>query len=316
MSFLPGVLSRNWQLKVSALAMAVLLWTVPRFDAQSSQVLEDIPIRVQLSDPNWALVGDPSPGVITVTLSGPARELIALGIERPPVQIPMDEVFSADTTVPLRPSWFRGSGRDGVVVEDLRPGAVSLTFEPIEEQFVPFSASLSGELPPGISLAGPAVITPAAARVFGPASRFEGVDSLRLFPVDLNRVDGSGPLPVGVDTTGLVGLDVLTLQVSLEVPTEATTAREFPGMVLVLPTLASDPQLQARPAAVTLVLMGAQSLVDGVDPEDLSVSVPTGRANLAPGGEERLGVVVVGVPEFVEYRVIPDWVLLRRPVGR
>ncbi len=316
MSFLPGILTKNWQLKVSAVAMAVLLWTVPRFEAQSSQVLEDIPVRVQLSDPNWVLVGDPSPAVVSITLSGPARDLIALGVERAPVFVPMDEVFSGDTTVLLRPSWFRGSGRDGVVVEELRPALVSLSFERIEERRIAFSASVFGELPEGISLAGPLEITPAAAAVFGAASRFEGVDSLRLMPMDLSLVEGPGPFLLEVDTVGLEGLDILPLEASVEIPTEPTTAREFFDQLLLLPSLDSDPQLQTRPSSVRVVLMGARSLVEGVDPGALRVTIPTGRISLAPGEEERVVVVVEGVPELVEYRVIPDWVLLRRPAGQ
>ena len=316
MSFLPGILTKNWQLKVSAVGMAVLLWTVPRFEGQSSQILEDIPVRVQLSDPNWSLVGDPAPAVVSVTLSGPARDLIALGVDRPPVLVPMDELFSGDTTVLLRPSWFRVSGRDGVVVEDLRPSAVTLSFERIEERRIAFAAPLFGELPPGISLAGPPQITPPEARVFGAASRFERVDSLRLMPMDLSLVEGSGPFLLGVDTTGLQGLDIVPLEASVAIPTEPTAVREFPDQILILPHLDSDPQLQALPVSVTVVLSGPRSLVEGVDPEALTVTIPPLRASMAPGQEERVGVVVEGVPELVEYGVTPAWVRLRRPAGQ
>ncbi len=316
MSIVPGVLASNWRLKILALAMAVLLWTVPRFEAQSSQVLEDVPVRVDLADPNWALVGEPSPARVSVTLSGPARDLIAIGVDGPPVLVPVGEVSSSDTVVLLRPSWFRGSGRDGVVVEDLRPGAVSLRFERIEERRIPFSAPFFGNLPQGVSMAGLPRITPPMATVFGPAGRFQGVVSIPLVSLDLAQVLGSGPFPLTVDTAELEGLDVLPLEASVEIPTEPTLIREFTDQPLVLPLLDSPPQLQTRPAMVTVVLEGARSLVENLDPSNLRVTVPRGRANLAPGQEERLVVVVEGVPELVEYRVIPDWVLLRRPAGQ
>jgi len=316
-SFLPGILTKNWQLKVVAVGMAVLLWTVPLFEGQSSQILEDIPVRVQLSDPKWALVGDPSPAVVSVTLSGPVRDLIALGVDRPPILVPMDELFSGDTTVLLSRSWCRVSGRDGVVVEELRPGAVTLSFEGIEERRIAFSDSLFGELPQGISLAGPPEITPPEARVFGAASRFERVDSLRLMPMDLSLVEeGSGPFLLGVDTTGLQGLDIVPLEASMAIPTDSTTERVFPDLILLLPRLDSDPQLQCFPASVTVVLVGARSLVEGVDPEALTVTIPPLRASMAPGQEERVEVVVEGVPELVEYGVTPAWVRLRRPAGQ
>ena len=145
MSLLPRIFTKNWQLKISAVGMAVLLWTVPRFEEQSSQILEDIPVRVDLTDPGWALVGDPSPAVVSVTLSGPARDLFALGLDRPPVLVPIGEVVSGDTTVVLGTSWFSFSGRDGVVVEGLSPRAVTLSFEEIQGHRVAFLAPLSGE---------------------------------------------------------------------------------------------------------------------------------------------------------------------------
>jgi YbbR domain-containing protein len=316
LSFFPGVITRNWQLKLSAFAMAVLLWTVPRFDAQGSRTLEDVPVRVQINDPDWAQVSDPSPPTVSVTLSGPARELMALAVDRLPVLVPIDEVTSGDTTVRLRTAWFRGSGRDGVVVEDLQPAAVSLSFERIEQRPFPLAAPVYGDLPAGLSLAGLPELDPDVAVVFGTASRFEGLDSLRLFPIDLGQVQGEEPLVGTVDTTGLQDLSVLPLQTTVRVPVEPTTAREFADLPLSLPTMDSDPQLQVRPTSVTVVLVGAGSLVDSVNAESLEATVPLSRASLSPGEEERVLVVVEGVPDFVEARVTPGWVLLRRPVGR
>jgi hypothetical protein len=241
---------------------------------------------------------------------------MALGVDRLPVLVPIDEVTSGDTTVRLRTSWFRGSGREGVVVEDLQPGAVSLRFERIEQRPFPLAVSVFGELPAGLSLAGPPELDPDVAVVFGTASRFEGLDSLPLFPIDLAQVRGDEPLVGTVDTTGLQDLSVLPLQTTVRVPVEPTTAREFTDLPLVLPPLDSDPQLQVRPTSVTVVLVGAGSLVDSVTAESLEATVPLSRASLAPGEEERVVVVVEGVPDYVEARVTPGWVLLRRPVGR
>jgi hypothetical protein len=84
----------------------------------------------------------------------------------------------------------------------------------------------------------------------------------------------------------------------------------------VIPRLPSDPQLQVRPTTVSVVLIGARSLVEAVDPGALRVTVPTGLASLAPGREERVSVVLEGIPDFVVARTNPDWVLLRRPVGQ
>ena len=316
MSFVPGILSKNWRLKLLATCVAILLWTVPRFEAQNTQVLEDIPVVVDLTDPRWALVGPPTPALVTVTVSGPARDLIALGLDRPPVYIPMAEVLRSDSTVPLRPAWFRASSRDGIVVEDLNPDFVALSFEPIEEHRLPLLAPVLGELPDSISLAGPPEITPVAATVIGPRSKFQGVDSLRLMPFDLSRLAGPGPFTQPVDTTGFPDLDILTREALVTFPTEPTAVREFPDQMVSLPELASDPQLSARPSSVTVVLSGPTSLVNAVRAESLRVTIPANQATLEPGQERQVVVVVEGVPDMVDYSVTELWVLLRRPVGQ
>jgi len=316
MSFLPGILSKNWQLKLSALAMAVLLWTVPRFEGQSTQILEDIPVTVDLSDLDWAQVEDPSPPVVSVTVSGPARELIALGIDPPPLVIPMSNLTAGDTTVLLRPSWFRGYGRDGVVVEGLRPDAVQLKFERIQQKVVPLAARLVGRLPEGLGRSGPVVVTPGETSVFGPASRLEGLDSLRLVPFDLSRFRAGDSLVQPVDTAGLGVLTIVHPEASMTIPTEPTIAREFPDVTVGVPLLDEDPQLRVRPATVRVVLVGARSLVEAVDPADITVSISGSQATLGPGEEAEVAPAVSGVPEFVQYNVFPEWVTLQRPAGQ
>ena len=316
MALFPRIVTKNWQLKLSAVAMAVLLWTVPRFEAQSSRAVGDIPVRIELNDPHWALVGEPSPATVTVTLSGPARELMALSVDRPPVLVPIDDVSSGDTTVLLRHAWFRGSAREGVVVEDLLPRAVSLTFEEIRQRPLPLATSYSGALPQGLSLAGPPTLDPEAVVVFGPESRLQEMDSVRLTPIDLSMVAGGDTLIGTVDTTAVRGLNVLPLEVAVYVPTEPTVAREFSELTVDLPDLDSGPQLQARPNVVNVVVVGAQSLVEALDPEGITATIPTARASLAPGQEERVVVVVEGLPDLVESRVTPVWILVQRPVGQ
>ncbi len=160
MAVLPGVVTRHWQLKLSALAMAVMLWTVPRFEAQSRQRYEGVRVRVDLNDPEWALKGEPIPPTVSVTLSGPARDLIALAVDRPSVVIPVEEVMSSDTTVLLRFPWVRIPEGQRVNVEEVRPGAVELAFERIVDRESVLAVRTAAELPEGLSLAAPLEVSP------------------------------------------------------------------------------------------------------------------------------------------------------------
>ncbi len=316
MPLFPGVITRNWQIKLSALALAILLWTVPRFEAQRREVLEDVPVRVQVNDPQWALRGLPFPETVRVTLIGPARALFALAGDRPSLVVQVDRVVAQDTAVVLRSTWLRIPELEGVEVETMEPSSVRLSFEPMEMAPVPLAARFTGTLPEGLARSGPPVVSPALVRVLGPTSLLGAMDSVPLLPLDLTTVRASGAFPAQVDTSHLQGMAASPTQVSVQLRLEEAVERTFPEVQIQLPRQAEDPQLQARPGTVTVTLVGARSLVEAADPAALRVFIPPARvAALPPGGEARVLVAVEGVGELVEVRVDPQVVLLRRPAG-
>ncbi len=316
MRFFPGILTRNWQLKLSALAMAVILWTLPKFEAQSSQVLENVPVRVQLNDPQWAQVGESLPSSIQVTLSGPTRALMTLRADRPTIVVPVDAVSSADTAILLRQAWLRTSVSDEVTVEDMVPSSVRLSFEPMEVDVATLRPRLEGTLPAGLSLSQPPEVTPGFVRVSGPASRVTPLTTVSLLPLDLSQVRNSGSFVLQVDTAGLGGMAFAPQRASVSIAVEPTLSRTFEGIPVRLPAVDSDPQLQARPSTVTVVLTGARSLVEGVDASQLRVTLSgTVASALMPGEEVRANLSVGGVPDIVQATLDPGWVLLRRPTG-
>ncbi|MFC1661680.1 YbbR-like domain-containing protein [Gemmatimonadota bacterium] len=316
MKLFPEILARNWQLKVSAFALAVLLWTFPRLESQNRQILEDVPVRVQLDDPEWVLRGDPLPPAVRVSLSGPARELFALAVDQPSIVVPVDRVVSADTAVHLRLPWLRIPDREGVVVESMEPSSVRLSFEPMDVVEVPLAVRLEGRLPDTLSLAEPPTLSDSLVRVRGAASRLSALDSVFLVPLDLSGIEASGAFALSVDTIGLGGMAVSLRVATVGVRVEETVERVLADLPVVVPPLDLDPPLQARPASVTVTLTGARSLVDAVVPEDLRVAPPVGQAaTLYPGEERDVRVVVEGLSNLVRATVAPVWVALRRPVG-
>ncbi len=317
MPILPRIVTKNWQLKLAAVALAVMLWTVPRFDTQSRQVLSDVPVRVQLNDPQYAVRGDPFPETIDVTLSGSARALFGLGVDRPSVVVPVDRVVSTDTAVLLRFQWLRIPEGEDVVVEEFRPSSVRLSFEPREFAALGVSPRFTGSLPEDLALVAPPRVTPDLVRISGPASRLEEMDSLSLVPLDLSEVTGSGTFARPVDTTGLGAVVIAPEEAAVELTVEEVLERTIRGVKIRLPDLPADPQLQARPPEVDVILSGGRSLVQQMDSAALVVTLPqSGVRTLAPGEELRTELVVEGLPPYVEARTDPALVVLRRPAGR
>jgi hypothetical protein len=205
---------------------------------------------------------------------------------------------------------------EAVVVEEMIPHQVNLSFEPMEVAAVPLRPRVSGELPEGLSLARSPQVEPSLARVSGPRSRVESLEVLSLLPVNLSQLSRSGEYTRRVDTLGLGGLAFSPERAIVTIEVEETVERIFTDLPLDLPILGSDPQLQARPGVASLTVVGARSLVESLEPDRFRVTLSRAAAtSLSPGEEIRVSLSVEGVPTLVEARLDPEWVLLRRPTG-
>jgi YbbR domain-containing protein len=315
-SALPGFLTRNWTLKLSAFGIALLLWVSVRVEAPSRQAVSGVPVRVDLGDPQWAVAEDPSPATVVVRFAGPSRELIRLAVDRPAIVIPMDQVTSGDTSVVLRNQWVRVQDRPNVVVEDIQPSSVRLSFEAVQRVDLPVAPRFAGELNDRWALSGRPTAIPAEVRVSGPQSRIVELDSVRLAPVDLGAVEGSGRVGVGVDTTRTAGLQIQPARVELEVLVEERGERTVEEVPVWFGLEEGEELFELAPRSGAVVLSGARSLLDRVDPEELRLRVLLEGLELPaePGQEIEAPVVVEGIPELVEARTeVGEVTILRLP---
>lgn len=306
MTSLSGLFSRNWFLKLSAFVVALLLWIAVRAEAPSRQEFLGIPVEVELADPEWVVVGEPTPATVSLLMSGPSSELLAITVDRPTLVIPIDQVSAPDTTVPLRSAWVRFGERPGVVIEGIEPSSVALSLEPVQGVILPVAPRVRGELPPGWALAGIPQLFPEGVRVSGPESRLSELDSARLVPFDLASVTAPGRISVPVDTASLEGLLVRPPAVDLELRLEEPVERVMSGIPIVLPPGMADggdppaPRLELRPRTASVIVRGARSLVDRTDPTrfEIVVRIEPGELPL-PGAEAEFPVAVEGLPPLV-----------------
>jgi YbbR domain-containing protein len=299
---LSGFFSRNWTLKLSAFGIALLLWVAVRAEAPNLQDLPGVPVRVDLVDPQWALIGDPLPATVTVRFGGPSRELIRRALERPAIVIPLEAVGSGDTVVVLRPSWVRIQDRPGVIAEDIQPSSVRISLERIGRADLPPAPQWEGSLPAHLALSASPLIEPAGLRVSGPGSRLEGLDSIPLRAFDLGAVSASGSFPVEVDTEGLAGLLIQPMMVQIEVRVEDRIERVVSGIPIVLPeTLEGNAALQLLPTTGAIVLRGARSVVERADPTALRFVVQVEPGSLPAAGQEgEFPLRLTGLPPLLE----------------
>jgi len=124
--------ARNWRLKLAALGIALLLWSVVKAEEIVSVYVRGVPVSVSLRQPGWEMLQPPAPARVTVLLTGPVREVLRLGFERPRIVVPVEDVRDSVLVSGLRADWVHLSGDLARTrVDDIVPAAVRLTFRRI-----------------------------------------------------------------------------------------------------------------------------------------------------------------------------------------
>ena len=208
---------------LAALALAIVLWVVVQMEEPERRSFADVPVRVELNDPQWAVAGETDPSDATLRLAGTARQLLRLAAAQPTVMVPVDAVGSADTTLVINRDWVRLQGIEGVIVEAVEPAAVSIAFEPMVAVEVRVEPAVSGSPRDGWMLAAPPTADPPSIRVMGPASKVGELRTIPLDSLDLSRMAGSQVVRVGVgmetgddNGTDLVSFSPDTVEVRVE----------------------------------------------------------------------------------------------------
>lgn len=318
MSSFPGILLRNWRLKITALTLAVVLWVTMRLtDDRIGRVdLSGVEVRVEHVHRDWFLRQPPSPPTVEMSVTGPVGDILRVAMSRPTIEIRVDSVFREDSVVTLNADWVTDVDRSSVSIENIRPSSVRLLFERNKEEEIPVTVRLTGDLPDSLAL----VAEPRANLLFtsvrGAASVVDALETVFLEPFDLSEVAGPGRFEVALDTVGLGGLVVN--------PTSATLTVEVAPMrsrVLELPVEwpGADPDLMPESAVVNVTLYGAEELLLEADTTALRVLVDARpavvRGVVEEDGEARVPLSLVGVHAWVRGVVEVDSVTVRGSGG-
>lgn len=314
MSWVPGIIVRNWRLKIAALALAVVLWVTMRLtDDRIGRVdLSRIEVRVEHVHRDWFLRQPPAPSTVEMSVTGPMRDILRVAMSRPTIAVRVDSVHREDSVLTLSPDWVTDVDRSSVTIENIRPSSVRLSFERNKEDEIPVTVRLTGELPDSLAL----VAEPRANLLFtsvrGAASAVDALETVFMEPFDLSGVTGPGRFEVALDTAGLGGLVVN--------PTSATLTVEVAPMrtrVLALPVEwpGAYPELMLESDVVTVTLYGAEEVLTGADIAALRVvadfDAVAVRGAVDRDGEVRVPLSLIGVPARVRGELGVDSVTVR-----
>ncbi len=313
---LAGIVTRNWRLKIAALALAVLLWVTIRLSDQSiSRIsIPDVPVRVGQVDENWVLRGPPSPDRVEMTVTGPYGELLRAAMAEPEVVIPVDSVGQEDVLLALASSWVRNVDRGSISIESFAPSSVRLIFERKRRVEIPVSRRLTGRLPDSLALVSEPRANLLFAEVRGPASAVDPLETVFLEPFDLGGVTGSGRFDVALDTTGLGGLTVLPLTAALSVEVAPRQSWVVGQLQVEFPE--ADADWVIDPGTLEVTLFGAELQLSAIDVDAIRVSVTAGAASvrleIERNGEARVPVGLSGLTQWVDGSLEADSVTVRR----
>lgn len=316
MTNVPAIsLRRNWQLKIAAFFLAVLLWSVVRVGAVSRQDLPGVPVRIQLTDPEWFAVGEATPAEVDIGVTGPARNLFRVALDRPSVVVPISQVSGGDTVVVLRPDWVRMSDRQGVAIEGFTPSTVRLRFERRRMAPIPVSLRLSGRLPDSLALLEQPQVSPLFSQVSGPASTIETLETIFTLPFDLTQIQASGQYNAVLDTTDLGTARVNPREATVSVRLASRATREVGVLPVSLPTTIRG--FVVEPPEAQVLIHGARSVLEAVPLSDIGLVVDPSFAfeSLGPGDMATVAVRVTGLSNLVEGSAVPDSVSVRREAG-
>jgi hypothetical protein len=209
---LPGILTRNWPLKLAALALAAILWVFVAAEETTSQL---IVVQMDVALPPDLALARQAPAVRAL-ITGPGRELIKL-YATPPV---IHAAVPAGTAPPrwrmtVAPSDVQISRNARVSIQDIEPRTLELEIDHVMRRDVPVSVHGVLEAESGFAIARPLVVAPATVRITGPRALVLGMDSFPTEPVDIRGITSAFERTVVLDTAARPLLRVTPREVTV-----------------------------------------------------------------------------------------------------
>jgi hypothetical protein len=303
-------LTRNWRLKLAALALAVLLWVVVSAEQVTTQWIP-VPVRVAADDPGHVVTGGPFPAEVEVRFAGPGRELWELALERPLLLLPLDRVEADNQVFVLDPRMVRIPNGLSVTPLDVRPSSVRVLTQRVVTRDVPVRVRIAPRSRDRYVVLDTPRVSPATVRVTGPADRVARLDGVVTEPLEIGAADSAFRRAVALDADSLGGIRASARSVQVSARVDRVVERIIPGVAVAAPAGAL-----AAPGRVDVRVQGPARQVRALDAASLTVTILADSlpAVLPPGGLPAT-LRVDGVPAGLSARTVPPSIRLLPPAG-
>jgi YbbR domain-containing protein len=304
---LKHALIRNWPLKLTSLALSLVLWIVAASEEPSSWTAE---VKVAITAPpgrsaSW------TPGKVRVFFVGPRRELLKLAASpaRLTRAVP-DSASGRHLMLDLSPSDLELPQGVSLRVQDIEPRLIQVELDSVVRKLVAVHPDIRVESDRGYALAGGIQVVPGEVRLSGPPDLIRTVDSVTTVPLGLTNLEGPVERRLMIDTAPLAGMRVEPGEVTVNLNVQLMAARDFARVPIDVPAALGALMVLDR-ESVMVAVRGPARRIRGLTPESIHVFVDPARS----GRAGRVPLQVVLPPGFTGV-IHPDTIVLsRRPGG-
>ncbi len=197
MADLRGAVTRNWPLKLTAVALSVILWIVVAAEETTSEL---VGVRLDVDVPPSLALAKPAPPVRAI-VTGPGRELIKLYAAPLVIRASLPATASPPRhPLAIAPHDVQVPRGVQVTIQDVEPRQVEIEVDRFARRLVP--VALRGVVEPesGFALSGRLSLTPRAVEVSGPRGIVFSLDSVFTEPVEVRGVTDAFERTVALDT--------------------------------------------------------------------------------------------------------------------
>lgn len=262
---------RNIVLKVSAVALALLLWvhvaTNKTYDYQLN-----LPLKVTSVPKGLVLLSD-VPRIAAVKVKATGKQLILLTNTNPELKISAADgrpgtvektIGSADLAEAL--------GRSIESAEVLIPRSLNLKFDKEVEKRLPVRSAIKAEAAIGFAVAAPPRIEPESVVVSGPASLLHQLKFLETTNQSLTGLIAATSQRIGLALPESLHLSVSDSTVMVKVEVERAQQRTFSNLSITPPPGFPAADYEMVPSRLTVVLNVPESRMSALSTANISVS--------------------------------------------
>lgn len=285
---------KNLPLKLTALALAVLLWfhvaTNRTYDYARVVPLHPGPL------PHGFALAAPLPATIDLLFTGTGKELLRFMWEDVSAQFLLEPRMSGAVPVSVDRLLVHADA-DVQVTQVVEPSLIDIFVDTIVTRKA--AVRFQGEYgtTPEMALAQAPQIDPAEVKVHGPRSVVEELSTVSTQMLDLGTVAAETERPVGIDLSGAYNVSVDPATVDVFFKVVPRTRRTIDSVYIDL-----DKDWKAKPPFVALVVSGAEGIVASLEASDCHATAPEPKSKY-----ETLQKVQASVPLLVELESIePD----------